>query len=273
MASSNLHQKAVGNQPNTKKTALNSTPLTHRTGRTMDIARSNNIKHFAPKVVNTINKKIVQASDDIKHISHPLAQKTNQIRKSMANMSTKVAAPKSLKAIKDEAIEKALSKPAEKASKNGFFKRNAKFINIFSVSLAILLITGCIVYLNMPSLSVRVASAQAGISAGFPEYHPDGYSVNGPVTYSDGQVTINFKSNTSESKFIIKQVKSSWDSSAVRNMVNKEAKGEFITTTEKGLTIFTYRGNAAWVNGGILYTINGDAPLSGDQIRRIATSL
>ena len=125
----------------------------------------------------------------------------------------------------------------------------------------------------MPSLSVRIASIQAGISATYPEYSPNGYSLNGPVQFSDNEVVINFRANTGNTKFVIKQSKSSWDSSAVKNKVSNDSKGEFITTEEKGLTIYTYNGNASWVNGGILYAITGDAPLSGDQIRRIATSL
>ena len=39
----------------------------------------------------------------------------------------------------------------------------------------------------MPTLSVRVAASQAGIDASYPSYRPDGYALNGPVTYGDGR--------------------------------------------------------------------------------------
>lgn len=61
--------------------------------------------------------------------------------------------------------------------------------------------------------------------------------------------------------------------SAVKAKAEQDASGEVTTTSERGLTIFTYKNNAIWVNGGILYSISGDASLSGDQIRQIATSL
>lgn len=262
----NLYQNDI------KKPAITNTPLTRRPGRTMDVApRSSKIQHFAPKIFNHIVRKD-NSPADIKPTRHPLALRADKKIQSL-NMQPKIAPPKTMKETKEAAISEAMSKTSIAQPKKGFFKKNIKFINIFSISLAILLITGCVVYLNMPSLSVKVASMQAGINATFPEFHPDGFSVNGPVSYDNGEVTINFKSNTGDSKFTIKQAKSSWDSSAVRNKVNKDSNGEFITTEDKGLSIYTYKGNAAWVNGGILYTIVGNAPLSSDQIRRIASSL
>ena len=126
----------------------------------------------------------------------------------------------------------------------------------------------------MPSLSVRVAAAQAGIDASYPEYRPDGYSLRGTVAYKEGEVSMQFGANAGPQEFTVTQAKSSYDSVAVLDNHVKPASGEQYTTyNERGLTIYTYDSNAAWVNGGILYTITGDAPLSGEQIRRIATSL
>ena len=95
------------------------------------------------------------------------------------------------------------------------------------------------------------------------------------MTFSDGEVIINFAANTGSTKFTITQKKSLLDSSAVLNdIVRKEVGGQYNTSQAGGLTVYTFNGgNAAWVNAGILYTIKGDAPLSGEQIRRIATSL
>ena len=94
------------------------------------------------------------------------------------------------------------------------------------------------------------------------------------MTYSDGEVNLTFKSNSNDSAYAINQKRSSWDSSAVLDNVVTPAVGENYTTTkERGLTIYTYEKGAAWANAGILYTITGNASLSGDQIRRIATSL
>lgn len=246
--------------------------LARKVGHSMDVARSKSISHFAPRSVPNSIKPTVKIPD-IGPKKHPIALKADMARQKKADHLAKVSAIKTAKAVKEEAIAEALNKPIEKPVKYGFIKRHTKLFFIGAASVIVIIAAALLAYCNMPSFSVGIASAQAGIKATYPEYRLDGYSLNGPVSYSDGQVTINFRANTGNAKFTIKQQKSSWDSTAVKNMVNKYSNGEFLTTEERGLTIYTYDGNAAWVNGGILYTIDGDAKLSGDQIRRIATSL
>jgi hypothetical protein len=260
-----------------QKTALHGKPLVRKIGRSMDIARSKSIARFSHihKATDQPKPQPAKRHPDIKHIVHPMVARAEHIRSLKKLQSKPVEVPKTSKHIKEEAINEALKKASEtkQPKKPNFFKRHHRFINIFSISIFLIIMTGYITYLYMPNISVIVASTQAGINAKYPEYVPDGYKISGPVSYQNGEVTIDFRANTGSNKFLIKQAKSSWDSSAVKNMVNKDSKGEFITTEERGLTIFTYNGNAAWVNGGILYTISGNATLSSDQVRRIATSL
>lgn len=185
--------------------------------------------------------------------------------------------PKPSQVIKEEAIQESMAKAPSHAASHKQVKqprRLPRIMSVASASLALLLLGGYFTYLNMPSLSVRVAAAQAGVNASYPSYHPDGYSLNGPVAYTQGQVNMKFASNSGPQNFTVTQSKTSWDSSAVLDNYIKEKAGDnYITYDEHGLTIYTYGGNAAWVNGGVLYTITGDAPLSGDQIRHIATSM
>ncbi|HEX4662310.1 MAG TPA: hypothetical protein VH144_01715 [Candidatus Saccharimonadales bacterium] len=155
-----------------------------------------------------------------------------------------------------------------------FMQRQPRVASVATVTLALLILGGYITYVNLPNLSVRVAAAQAGINASYPQYQPDGYSLNGPVAYAPGEVTLNFQSNSNnEQDYTIKQRASSWDSQAVLdNYVSKET-GTYLTYSERGLTVYTYGSKAAWVNGGILYTLNGNAPLNSDQILKIASSM
>lgn len=182
--------------------------------------------------------------------------------------------------IKEKIAEAEANKAKRKtASKHGgrlraFMQRRPKIASIATVTMALLILGGYITYINLPNLSVRVAAAQAGINASYPQYQPDGYSFNGPVAYAPGEVTLNFQSNSNHDQdYIIKQRASSWDSQAVLdNYVSKET-GTYLTYSERGLTVYTYGSKAAWVNGGILYTLNGNAPLSSDQILKIAASM
>lgn len=176
--------------------------------------------------------------------------------------------------IKQEAVKTAVANTQKKQPLRQRLQPRQRTAAVLSAVFALVLLGGYLTYLNMPSLSVRVAAAQAGIDANYPNYRPDGYSLAGPISYSDGRVSMNFKSNGGNQQFAINESKSGWNSEAVLdNYITPRAGSSYVPYTERGLTIYTYDNNAAWVNGGILYTVEGNAPLSSEQIRRIATSL
>lgn len=271
----------------TKKPAAPNKPVIKRNapGRHMDIARSASVSRFAkhpvvePSAPAPAAKPAVAATPkaplkaDKPARVHPLAQRA--LSKNAAKHKPVVAkAPATAKEVKETAISQALATPTPKTKKAKSDKKHLRrFIIIGSIALVVLLALYA-VWRLIPNISVSMAAAQAGIEATYPEYTPDGYSLSQPVTYSDGEVDLKFTSNSNENYYTIKQARSSWDSSAVLDNVVAPATGEnYVTTKERGLTIYTYETNAAWVNGGILYTIDSKAPLSGDQIRRIATSL
>lgn len=251
-------------------------------GRHMDISRSTSVAKFAPHPV--VKPAAAAARPAAKTLltpdkpaqTHPAAQRALAKAQAKKQAAVRAAQPITARQVKDAEISRAIATPkaskqkANKILKNKWIRR---LIIVGSIVLALLLILFAI-YKFIPSVSVNIAAAQAGIEAHYPDYTPDGYSLSQPVTYSDGEVNLEFHSNSNNSAYAINQRRSSWDSSAVLDNVVRQAVGENYTTTrERGLTIYTYDAGAAWVNGGILYTISGDAPLSGDQIRRLATSL
>lgn len=248
-------------------------------GRSMDFARSSQVSRFAPEVKKPeVKKATASEKPDIKPTSHPMASRAlNRTAKPAAKAVVAAPVQKSLKEIKDEEIEKALSTelpPEKKKKKNGFFSKHTKKIIIGVVAAVTLVVGGYLTLINLPVLSVWVASSQAGIKATYPSYVPDGYSLSQPVSFSDGEVRLDFVSNNGSGGYTVTETRSSWDSTAVlKNVVKEEAGEEYTTTRNSGLTIYTYDGNAAWVNAGILYVIDSSAPLSNDQVRSIATSL
>jgi len=168
-------------------------------------------------------------------------------------------------------------KQRPKKSKLGrLFAKRPKFASITTASLALLLLGAYVTYLNLPGLSVRVAAARAGINASYPGYSPDGYGLHGAVGFAAGEVTLNFKSNTNDQQnYTVKQRASAWDSQAViDNYINKEpGTHPYMTYSAHGLTVYMWDNNAAWVNNGILYTVNGNAPLTSDQMLHLASSM
>jgi hypothetical protein len=236
----------------------------------MDIIRSSKVARFAPHPVAVTVTKAV-STPDIAPKAHPLAARAHA---RMTKPLLHAPIEKTAKEIKDAAIAKALATPTIKPAKKKRGFRWSRRFTIITAVFAVLIIGAYLTYVNIPSISVGFAASQSGINATYPQYKPDGYHLSQPVTYSDGTVTLQFKSNSDDSKYTIVQTRSSWDSSAVlTNIVKKAAGDNYITTQESGLTIYSYDNNATWVNGGILYTIESNAPLSGEQIRHIATSL
>lgn len=252
------------------------------TGRHMDMARSPSIAKFAPHPVTKPTAATQSAQKPVAKPTtankapqvHPVAAKA--VARASANKPTTVAKPKTSKEVKDAAISKALATPKDKPAKTPKIANKAvrRLLLIGGIILAVALVLFA-VYRFVPSVSVGIASAQAGVEATYPKYVPDGYSLNHPVTYRDGEVSLKFKSNSNDNTYTITQTRSSWDSSAVLDNVVRPAAGEnYITTKERGLTVYSYENNAAWVNKGILYVIaSNNAPLSGEQIRNVATSL
>ena len=256
--------------------------------------RSPMIQKFAPSIHSpqtSASKRPVITNDLTAPIAHPVQQaaasrvaEKRQAAPKVSPVSSVQPAPKQPAApiptaqeVKKSSLEKALknsAKASKKTKKKSFFQRHPRLMSVSSASLAIVMLGGYLTYVNLPNISVRVAAAQAGIAATYPSYKPSGYSLNGPVAYSDGQVSMKFAANVGPQNFTVKQVKSSWDSSALlENYVAPSSSDDYQTVSDSGLTIYTYGNNAAWVNGGILHTIEGDASLSSEQVRKIATSM
>lgn len=183
------------------------------------------------------------------------------------------------KQLKESLIKKQLaaapvkSRKAHAQPKAPFLARTLRPSSVMASCMALILLGGYLTYLNMPSLSMRVAASQAGINASYPGYQPSGYRFEGPVAYQSGEVTMSFAANGGNTKYNITQKKTTWDSQAVLdNYVALKTK-DYSITNSQGLTIYTYNTDAAWINGGILHTIEGNAPLSTEQVLRIAQSM
>lgn len=212
---------------------------------------------------------------DISPVKHPAHERAKAVQHHKAAPT----AHKPSHILKKEAEHKALSeatahKQTEHKAPRKPKSRHARRLSMAAAGAGLLLLGGYFTYMSMPSVSTRVAAAQAGIEATYPSYKPSGYSLSGPVAYHNGQVHMSFAMNSGDGSYDLDQERSVWDSTAVlQNYVEPAVGQNYMITNIGGLTIYTYETNAAWVSGGILYTISGDAPLSSEQIQKIATSM
>ncbi len=257
------------------------------------------VRRFAPKsVVAPEAKTSTMHNVDLPDQTHPVVHRAksrqidiarphkqrlerSQIATSQAPLQQKKqssptkTALKPATVLKNEAISEALArevtteKPRRQKKTRGRFGR---WVSFTSAGIAVMLLGGYFTYLSMPNISIRVAAIQSGIDATYPGYSPNGYSLRGPIAFKDGEVTMKFAYVGSDLQYTVRQEKSSWDSSAVKEHVSEKSGSPTITTVD-GLTLYTSGTKTTWVNGGILYQIDGDAVLSGEQVRKIATSM
>lgn len=149
-----------------------------------------------------------------------------------------------------------------------------KAMNISAALLVVLIVGGFIAYRSAPGIAVHVAATRAGVRASLPSYQPAGFSLQGPVQYSSGQIAIGYKSNSDERQFRLIQQKTDWDSQTLLNNYIATETNQYQTFQKGDKTIYIYDGsNAAWVSGGTWYQIKGESALNADQLVRIASSL
>ena len=251
-----------------------------RTRRVQDIRRSSNIAHFAKAITTTkpsVKHPATPETPDITPTTNQLEQTARQRQAITKQQQTRSILPSQV--IKQQAIQEATDKMLTrqqrkevKPAKNTSLWR--RLVSVGSTAIAVLLLGAYFTYINMPALSTRIAASQAGINASYPNYQPSGYSLNGPVAYQQGSVIMKFAANGSNENFTLAQTRSEWDSSAVlENYIKPKSRDKYTTTAANGLTIYSYGTHAAWVNAGILYTVDGNAELAPEQIQKIAASL
>jgi len=246
------------------------------------VARSPHISKFAPHP-QPIQKPATQhvTHDIAPATAHPVVQRATQKVQHSKTHHDESAKPAALSSreLKQRLIAERLATvqhPAareHKAPKKSFFSSAPRASSVIAACFAIVFLGGYLTYISMPNLSMRVAASHAGVDAAFPDYHPDGYRFEGPIAYNTGEVSVRFASNTNDTGYTVQQRNSGWDSQAVLDNLVTKRSDKYLTYSEQGLTIYTYDNNAAWVNGGVLHTVEGDAPLSSEQILRIASSM
>lgn len=235
------------------------------------VQKSERITKFAPHT---------SATQAAPKIDKDLAAQTKALEKAHAEHIAKVehkSAHISSRVIKEHLLGQAIDKvpvDAEVHPTSEQSARKSRFASVAMTSVALLFLGGYLTFINIPNLSVRIAAASTGIDASLPSYQPAGYRIHGPISYQDGEVNVNYKSNNSSQGYKITQRPTDWDPIAtLDNYVESDSKNDYQIHSVQGLTVYTYNKKAVWVNGGILHIIAGNAPLSNQQVEHIVASM
>ena len=245
-----------------------------RMDRLQHIPRSELVSRFgktpATKVPSADIAKPIIKTEEKQSLTHHLAQTHHKTEPTLSKKEQFIK-----NTLAKTAIHETKKQDTARATKKQHAKRNSRIRSYATAGLVTLLITGYVAYLNIPSISMKVAANRAGFAATMPSYQPSGYSLSGPIAYSPGQVTVNFASNSDDRKFSLRQQPTTWDSDALlENYVTKQSN-DYLTYQDQGLSIYIFDGtSAAWVNGQKMYIIDGSSSqLDTDQILKLATSI
>ena len=238
--------------------------------RAASIPRHQAINHFAEQARESVKEPAAssQAAPVVPTANIAIQPHTAEGSQAMSERVEKMLAEQP----KEEAINGHNHKVARREHKvKQFFAKQPRLISAATGAMAVLLFVGYIVYLNIPNISLRIAANRAGFSATMPAYKPAGYSLTGPVAYTAGEIQLKY--DDASTSYTLTQRQSTWDAQALlQNYVEKQSPN-YMTYQDEGLTIYIYNGDAAWVNGGVFYSVDGNANLSSDQILNIATSM
>jgi hypothetical protein len=142
-----------------------------------------------------------------------------------------------------------------------------------AISATVAILGGYVWLQNYPKLALQAASNRAGLTASLPGYVPSSYNLARTDT-APGLVTLRFTSPSLPDTLKIAQAKTAWDSSSLLDNYIIRNADDYTTVQGQGLTIYLWGNNqAAWVNHGIWYSIEGATRLSREQILKIAYSL
>lgn len=151
---------------------------------------------------------------------------------------------------------------------------NPRTLSSVYMVIATFIIGGFFLYQNAPNLSMRLASAKAGLHGTLPTYKPAGFAISGGISYKPGQITVSYKSNSDDRNFRIMQNSSAWDSNSLLENFVAVNRQDYQTIQDGGKTVYLYDGsNATWVDGGIWYRVEGNSQLNSDQLLNLANSL
>jgi hypothetical protein len=252
----------------------------HREYRAKGISKNEQVKRFghpaAPNNPKPINTPVTKRFDRSKQSTSDQTSKSPVLPSMVASAShQKLERMLDAALTQADAHKQALKYEAARHfwQKPGFLgrRRGLKIGLFLLVVLAGVLVAA---WQRMPTLSVKLASAKAHVSAGVPTYKPDGYSLAKPASVQNGSVVLNYKTPSNADGFELAQKESHMTSSNLPQTVIP--KGTQVQTSQvQGNTVYIYGPNndAAWVNNGMLYTLKDKSKLSSNEIIKIVQGM
>lgn len=251
-----------------------------------EVPKSETISHFTPNKFGLSDEQLqplpvklktiplkTPAPESLAHHSHQI--ETPAHHNQSTTVQTDTATPKPRNHRTHAMLQRGLMAANSHEQHRLAYKKSTRrtLLSVGAGTLAAIILTGYIAYVNIPNIAMRVAASKAGFSASLPE-NPSGYAMKGPIKYAPGKITFSLRSNSSDNTVAITEQTSNWDSQTLlKNHVRPAASGEYEAVEASGRTLYMYNKTVTWVHGGVWYQIDGNDQLGRDQMIKLATSM
>lgn len=135
---------------------------------------------------------------------------------------------------------------------------------------ALFVIVGFASYLNSPSLQIRIAGVQAGVSTITPDFAAAGFAFTG-VSTNQAKRVIGLK--TDEASYQLVQQATNWAGGQMIDeisSVSANGKPNFTTMQFGNQTVYRLsNGNVTWVKNGTWYQLNGERAISDTVVQTL----
>lgn len=244
-----------------------------RTTRASSVEQSAKISKFAQQNNATVTQKV----ETIPVKAAPRRQDADETSAYVSKQAPPISAQRHTKSTDmfESALQNATShRPSAIGSKKSHHKRKrAGLAQVGAVLALVIILGGFFTYNNIPRITLRTAAKRTGFTASVPSYKPVGFSLSRSIQYQPGRVVLSYSSSTDNRGFSITQEKTTLQNDNLPSAF-LSSRDTYQTKTDGGKSIYIYDGsNATWVDNGIWYNVQGNAGLSADQLRNVASSL
>lgn len=153
-------------------------------------------------------------------------------------------------------------------------RKHSRGRRLLHASVAIVLVIalgGVLAWTQRAQIELQVASWQAGFEVRMPSFALTDYK-RSAISQEHGSVVMSYQSG--DSKYQITQQRSNWNSQTLLDQSVAGASTDKPQVIEnKGRIIYIYGNSVSWVDGGVRYDINGNAPLTTKDIVSIIDSM
>ena len=156
------------------------------------------------------------------------------------------------------------------------FRKQTKrhLVSMAAGTLALVVIAGFAAYQNTPGLQFKVASIQAGVATSMPNFKAAGFAYNG-VHAGNGKLTVGF-ANADGKYQLTQQSTNLTNTDVIQNISATDAGGHpnYTTILAGNTTVYRFATtDATWVSDGTWYTVNGNGPLSDQQVQSLVKNI